>query len=221
MVEAILRKEKGTTFNPALVDVFLNMITPKELQFIEGLPAARIFNSMDYQENKQPDLISKPLLSPEYSIPETDNPVQYDDNNEKEDKASEKYIKKDRFLGTQIAEENNESDVSDLFRSIVTHAKAKDFVKAESLREKLIDLDPMALNEIITSAEIIEQEKKEEMSQDHLSLWPVLSGQVDQERDRTVIAGSEHGAETCPRCQRGQQDHRPSRYSGCCQLSAI
>jgi HD-GYP domain-containing protein (c-di-GMP phosphodiesterase class II) len=221
VVEGILRKEKGTTFNPELVDIFLKMITPKELQPIEGQQAGRIFNYMNYYKNNQTDFKSKSLLSPENSILQTDNPIPYAENNEKEEHILEKNIVAEQGAGTQTDENNNASALADLFRLIVTHAKAKDFAKAESLREKLIDLDPMALKEIITSAEIIEQEKKEEMSQDHLSLWPVLSGQVDQERDRTVIAGSEHGAETCPRCQRGQQDHRPSRYSGCCQLSAI
>ncbi len=63
----------------------------------------------------------------------------------------------------------------------MTHAKAKDFEKAELLREKLIDLDPLALNEIITSAEIIEQEKKEGMSQDHLTLWADLYQAISKE----------------------------------------
>ena len=138
VVEDILRKEKGTTFNPTLVDVFLNMITAKDSQPIEGLPATRIL---------------KPLDSPET----------------------------EQIAGLQVAEDNKESAVADLYRLIVIHAKAKDFVKAEMLREKLIDLDPLALNEIITTAEIIEQEKKEGMSQDHLSLWADLYQAISKE----------------------------------------
>ncbi|MDO9109316.1 MAG: cyclic nucleotide-binding domain-containing protein, partial [Desulfatirhabdiaceae bacterium] len=181
VVEGILRKEKGTSFNPALVDVFLNMITPKDLHSTEGLPAARIFNSMNYQEKNQADLKSNPLLSPENSILQTDNPVQYDENNEKVVNILEKNINTEQVVGPQTDENNNESALADLFRLIVTHAKAKDFAKAESLREKLIDLDPMALNEIITSAEIIEQEKKEGMSQEHLSLWADLYHAISRE----------------------------------------
>ena len=156
VVEEILRKEKGTTFNPTLVDVFLQMITPKDSQPVERLPSDRILKPLRYAENEQADLKSESRLISEKSIPGTNIPVQYVENNEKEDKIIEKHIKTESLVGSQIAENNKETVVSDLYRLIVTHAKAKDFVKAESLREKLIDIDPMALNEIITSAEIIE-----------------------------------------------------------------
>ncbi len=181
VVEDILRKGKGTTFNPILVDVFLNMITPKDSQTIEGLPVTRILKPLDSPKNEQADLKSKHLLRPEYSIPETNKPVQYAENHEKEEMIGEKNIKTEQIAGQQVAEDNKKSAVADLYGLIVIHAKAKDFEKAEMLREKLIDLDPMALNEIITSAEIIEQEKKEGMSQDHLSFWADLYQAISKE----------------------------------------
>jgi CRP-like cAMP-binding protein len=186
VVEGILRKEKGTTFNPELVDIFLKMITPKELQPIEGQQAGRIFNYMNYYKNNQTDFKSKSLLSPENSILQTDNPIPYAENNEKEEHILEKNIVAEQGAGTQTDENNNASALADLFRLIVTHAKAKDFAKAESLREKLIDLDPMALKEIITSAEIIEQEKKEGISQDHLSFWADLYQAISKEEGNVL-----------------------------------
>ena len=96
-------------------------------------------------------------------------------NNENEGIVMEENNKAEQLAGSPQPTENKENaDVAELFNLIVTHAKAKDFVKAESLREKLMDIDPMALNEIITSAEIIEQEKKDGISHDHLSVWAEL-----------------------------------------------
>ncbi len=51
VVEEILRKEKGTTFNPALVDVFLKMITPKDSQPVAKLQPDQILISLNFQAN--------------------------------------------------------------------------------------------------------------------------------------------------------------------------
>jgi CRP-like cAMP-binding protein len=95
-------------------------------------------------------------------------------------------FKTEQLSGSQTDENNQDADVADLYRRIVSHAKAKDFAAAESLREKLMEIDPMALNEIITSAEIIEQEKKEGMTQDHLSVWADLYQAISKEEGNAL-----------------------------------
>jgi HD-GYP domain-containing protein (c-di-GMP phosphodiesterase class II)/CRP-like cAMP-binding protein len=182
VIEEILRKEKGTTFNPTLVDVFLQMITPKESQLIETLPTDRMLEPLNYPENGQTVLISKSLPISENPISETNTPVQHAEKNE----IMAENFKTEQPAGSQIDENNKEAAVADLFRMIVTHAKAKDFVKAESLREKLMDIDPMALNEIIASAEIIEQEKKEGMTQDHMTVWADLYHSISKEEGNAL-----------------------------------
>jgi CRP-like cAMP-binding protein len=92
----------------------------------------------------------------------------------------------DQLVGRYLAEKEMNATVADLFRLIVAHARAKEFEKAESLREKLMDTDPMALNEIITSAEIIEQEKKESISQDHLTVWADLYQALSKEEGNAL-----------------------------------
>ena len=92
----------------------------------------------------------------------------------------------EQLVDKLLAENNKETTVADLYRMIVIHAKAKDFVKAESLREKLMDIDPMALNEIITSAEIIEQEKKEGISHNHLTVWADLYRAISNEEGNAL-----------------------------------
>ncbi|NJL58647.1 MAG: cyclic nucleotide-binding domain-containing protein [Desulfobacteraceae bacterium] len=72
------------------------------------------------------------------------------------------------------------SAITFLFNQIVMFAKQKDFVKAEELRQKLIELDPMALSEIVRAGEIIEQEKKEELHTG-TSLWADLDENLSLE----------------------------------------
>ena len=53
-------------------------------------------------------------------------------------------------------------------------AKEKNFEKAEELREKLYEVAPMALAEIVSSGEIIEEEKRLTMDKSHLKTWARL-----------------------------------------------
>jgi CRP-like cAMP-binding protein len=61
-----------------------------------------------------------------------------------------------------------------LFDLTVSYAQKKDFESAETLRDKLMDIDPMALSDIIRSGEIIEEEKSKAIDQTHLNLWANL-----------------------------------------------
>lgn len=71
-----------------------------------------------------------------------------------------------------------------LFDLIVNHAKQKNFDKAESLRNKLIEVDSLALNEIIESAEVIEREKRQTIDPVHLQIWSEFhNGLTDVEKN--------------------------------------
>lgn len=61
-----------------------------------------------------------------------------------------------------------------LFDLIVSCAKKKDFANAERLRERIYEIDPMALMEIIHSGEIIEEEKIGAISPDIMQIWSKL-----------------------------------------------
>lgn len=73
-----------------------------------------------------------------------------------------------------VQQNDTESAVKLLFDLIVKYAKEKNFTNAESLREKLFEVDAMALTEIVSSGEIIEEEKSQSIDQDHLDVWPEL-----------------------------------------------
>ena len=76
-----------------------------------------------------------------------------------------------KLVDQHVQQNDTKSAVKILFDLIVKYAKEKDFSKAELLREKLLEVDPMALTEIVKAGEIIEEEKSESIDQDHLAFW--------------------------------------------------
>jgi CRP-like cAMP-binding protein len=69
---------------------------------------------------------------------------------------------------------NTEAAKTQLFELVVACAQKKDFHNAERLRERMYEIDPMALMEIIQTGDIIEQEKKGAISKDHVEIWANL-----------------------------------------------
>ncbi|MEW6520476.1 MAG: cyclic nucleotide-binding domain-containing protein [Thermodesulfobacteriota bacterium] len=73
-----------------------------------------------------------------------------------------------------------------LFELVVACAKKKDFYNAERLRERMYEIDPMALLEIIQSGDIIEQEKKGAISRDHVEIWTNLLQSLSSEEFNAI-----------------------------------
>lgn len=71
--------------------------------------------------------------------------------------------------------------VASLYELIVAYAKQKDFAKAEALRERLYELDPMAIREIAQTGDIIEQEKSQSLDREHMELWSGLYKDLNPE----------------------------------------
>ena len=85
-------------------------------------------------------------------------------------------LRYEELVDQHVRHDNKEAAVELLFDLILRHAREKNFEKAEALRERLFEVDPMSLTEIIKSAEIIEEEKNESIDPDHLDVW---SGMYD------------------------------------------
>lgn len=66
---------------------------------------------------------------------------------------------------------NTEVAKQQMYDLVVSCARKKDFFNAERLRERIYEIDPMALMEIIQSGEIIDQEKSDAISEDDLEIW--------------------------------------------------
>jgi hypothetical protein len=93
---------------------------------------------------------------------------------------------KEALVDQYVEQKNTEAAVKLLFDLIVDRAKSKDFVKAKALWEKLCEVDPMALNEITKSGEMIEGEQRGAIDQNHLDVWSELYGSLTTEETNTL-----------------------------------
>lgn len=87
----------------------------------------------------------------------------------KEDRAAAEAL-----VGQYVKEKKTDEAVKVLFDLIAAYAEDKNFIKAEALCEKLYDVDPMALTEIVRAGELIEEAKSESLDKQHLEIWSDL-----------------------------------------------
>ncbi len=88
-----------------------------------------------------------------------------------------------------VAANDTAGAVQRLLEMIEQQAQARNFVKAEALRERLIAVDDMALNEIIRAAEIIEAAQSDALDPDHLQRFAGLYDKLTQEETNTLFFG--------------------------------
>lgn len=91
------------------------------------------------------------------------------------------YDESEKLVSQHIASGDTDATVKLLFKMIVQRAREKNFTKAEQLRDRMLEVDPMALDEIISSAEIIEEEKSQSLDPIHMQIWSKLYGMLDAE----------------------------------------
>lgn len=84
-------------------------------------------------------------------------------------------------FNTLLANGKKEQVVKKLTELIEVFAKKKRFAEADFIREWLIEIDPMALNVIIRSAEIIENAKAAAIEPHHLEIWRSLTQLLTRE----------------------------------------
>jgi hypothetical protein len=90
-------------------------------------------------------------------------------------------------LADQLVQKKDiKAAVNMLLDLIVNYAQKKEFDNAETLRDKMMEIDPMALSEIIRSGEIIEEEKSKAIDQAHLNLWADLYKTMTKEESSTL-----------------------------------
>ena len=86
--------------------------------------------------------------------------------------------RQEELVNSHLEQNDRESAVKLLFEMIVQCARVKDFARAEALRARLIEIDDLALTEIIKSAEIIEEEKRQAVDTVHRTVWADLYGRM-------------------------------------------
>jgi len=90
-------------------------------------------------------------------------------------------VSQENRLEKYLKENKKALAVKLLFDLIATHARENQFKKAETLREKLFEVDPLALDEIVKSAEIIEDAKIAAIDRVHRHVWSNLYDQLTRE----------------------------------------
>jgi CRP-like cAMP-binding protein len=81
----------------------------------------------------------------------------------------------------QPAAEDTAKSAKNFFLEIETLIKTGNIIGAEEMREKLMAANPMALTEIIKSAELIEEAKSATIDKKHLAIWDKLYGTLSSE----------------------------------------
>ena len=80
---------------------------------------------------------------------------------------SKELSNEEQILKKYLKEKNVEDAVKLLFELTVRYAKKREFIKAESLMQKISEVDPMALSEVFEAGEIILQEKNKAIDKNH------------------------------------------------------
>lgn len=130
-------------------------------------------------DNPESDLIESseqemtetgPESPPEPSPPQPDRSDDTDKVREPPTDFSEEEEKIDQY----VDEGNEEAAAELLFEWIAKSVDARDFPKAEKLLEKMYQVTPMALNEIVKAGELIEEKKSESIDPEHMERWAGL-----------------------------------------------
>jgi len=91
-----------------------------------------------------------------------------------------------KTVDNHVKQGDTESAVKLLFDMIVKYAKQKDFDKADLLRDKLLEVNPMALTEIVKAGEVIEEERSAGIDQERLKAWSELYDKLNQAETHAV-----------------------------------
>jgi CRP-like cAMP-binding protein/HEAT repeat protein len=83
-------------------------------------------------------------------------------------------LKLEQSVEQYIAQGDLEKAGGKLYSNAVNAARNKDYTTAELLRDKLLDINPLALTEVIRLGEIIEEEKSSTINNHHISVWSGL-----------------------------------------------
>jgi len=77
----------------------------------------------------------------------------------------------ENLIEQYLQENNKQAAVQLLVELIIKNARDKNFDQAEGLRDKLFEVDSMAVNEIVMTGEVIEAEKSNAIDKVHLDIW--------------------------------------------------
>jgi predicted Zn finger-like uncharacterized protein len=96
----------------------------------------------------------------------------------------------EKLVDQYVGQGDQENAAKLLLKAITKFAKEKNFTKAEELRDKLYEVAPMALNEIVSSGEIIEEEKNRLLDKTYLETWARLFNTLTKDETNAIYFAS-------------------------------
>ncbi len=97
--------------------------------------------------------------------------IAFDDDPKEMTKAATKMRKFEEEIASFVKVGDLEKACQKIYNHCVAAAREKDFLTAEMLRDRLLEINPMALSEVIRAGEIIEEEKSSSITSNHLKIW--------------------------------------------------
>lgn len=107
------------------------------------------------------------------------------ENQEKTIDSLTEEVSEEALVDKYIKGKDEDAMVKSLYDGIIEFASQKKFFQAELLREKLMDIAPMAITEIIKTGEIIEEKKAEAMDREQIQPWSDL---IDKLTESETVA---------------------------------
>jgi len=101
--------------------------------------------------------------------------------------ADDEFSNQMRLVDQHVEKNDTGAATKLMFDMIVKYSKEKDFEKADTLRDRLMEVNPMALTEIVKAGEIIDEAKSASIDQAHLETWAALYKILTQEETTTLF----------------------------------
>jgi len=95
----------------------------------------------------------------------------------------------EQLIEQYLQEDKIEAAVQLLVELIGKSAREHNFDQAEGLRDRLIEVDSMAVNEIVKTGEVIETEKGDAIDKDHLAIWADFYESLTAEETNVLFYG--------------------------------
>lgn len=134
-------------------------------------------HSRDHEHVRIAGLAQEALLALEPKLRRLNQNIQagdeiaFDDDPKEMTKAATKMRKFEEEIASFVKVGDLEKACQKIYNHCVAAAREKDFLTAEMLRDRLLEINPMALSEVIRAGEIIEEEKNSSISSNHLKIW--------------------------------------------------
>lgn len=98
---------------------------------------------------------------------------------------------REKLVERYVGEGKSGEAVKQLFDLIAEHALRQDFRKAEALRSRIFEIDPLALPEIVKSAELIQAARKQSIGEDYRQVWSRLLQELSDEEANALYEALE------------------------------